>query len=458
MKVRHWAAIVVISAILVFVFSRIGADRRYSAIDFGIFYCAGAAVDRGQNPYSLEPLRTCEHEIWPATYLRGGYAEPAALPGYALVPFAILAKLPFGIAKLLWLILSCLGFGIAVAAGARLSKLSPIAIFALLFVPVVSLSITVGQLGPFIIAPLLVAAYLLRRGKDEAAAVVALFTAIEPHVAVPALAALFVLVPRSRVIVAAGAAFFAALHIAVLHPANAVAYFTQVLAAMSRAERAAADQYGTFWLLHTMGLPAAYAGILTSALYAAGVVAAIVIARRAVRCGNYDRAMLVALPAALVLLVTPYLHDVQLCAGLAAPLAALGTNPHDRRWIAAAAVLAIPWYGALHSAGLALKAVLGAAVFIGLADREHLTAPIAAAVGGFALLFVLHRLPVHAATVVDPPFVTSTVLAAQSWEAFLRSNPSLQSTGAGIVASKLPSWIALVSMAVLATGKRSRVR
>lgn len=452
MNARRDIAIVLVCAILVFLFFRAGGQRRYSALDFGIFYCAGLAVDRGENPYALEPLRTCEHQVWPREYL-GAYAEPAALPGYALIPFAALAKLSYARAEALWLILSCLAFGIAVAAGARLSKLPAFAIFALLFVPVAALSITVGQLGPLIVAPLFSAACLLRRGRDAAAAAAVLVSAIEPHVALPAAAALFVLVPRSRAVISAGGAILLAAHFLVLHTAVGIAYFTQVLPAMSRAEASAADQYGTFWLLHAAGLPAALSGIGADLLYAAGIAGGILLARRAGKTPVPDRAMLIALPVALSLLVAPYLHDVQLCASLAAPLAALGTNPGDRRWISAAVLLAIPWYGSLHSALLAFKSVLGAATFAALADRRRVVGAIAVVTAAAALFVVLRHLPI-AMPHADVIRAGKTTLAAQSWGAYLSANPVLEASGPAIFAPKLLAWLSLGAITLLGAHRR----
>ena len=72
-------------------------------IDFRAFYCAGAALDAGADPYRAEPLRSCEVAAWEA--FPAGYPEvavPAPLPGYALTPFALLARLPYGVAAALW--------------------------------------------------------------------------------------------------------------------------------------------------------------------------------------------------------------------------------------------------------------------------------------------------------------------------------------------------------------------
>lgn len=76
--------------------------------DFRAFYCAGAAVASGADPYRMQPLLACEAAT-PATSRTpagDGVAVPAPLPPYALLPFALLSRLPFPLAALAYLVLS----------------------------------------------------------------------------------------------------------------------------------------------------------------------------------------------------------------------------------------------------------------------------------------------------------------------------------------------------------------
>ena len=67
--------------------------------DFPDFYCAGWALDRGANPYTYEPLHTCERRVNVGDTFRGQLfarnpwvAFPAPLPAYDFFPFMALGR------------------------------------------------------------------------------------------------------------------------------------------------------------------------------------------------------------------------------------------------------------------------------------------------------------------------------------------------------------------------------
>lgn len=425
-----------------------GAAHPYPAVDFAIFYCAGAAIDSGRNPYLIEPLFGCEHRVWPRGYL-GGYAEPAALPGYAMLPFAALAKLPFAQAKLLWLLFSCVLSGIAVASGARLAKLSSAVVFALLFVPLALLNIPVGQLGPVLVASILASALLLRAGHVRTAGLVALATMIEPHIGLPVVAALLWFAPRTRLAILIGGAVLFAAHFATLGIPGGIRYFTQVLPAMSHAELAASDQYGTIWALHELGFSESAANAGADVLYALAIASSLVMVRIYLKRYS-DLAFIVAVPAVLGLLGAPYLHDVELCGALALPLCALGITRHRLVWGFLAIALMVPWYAAIHgsmiaAASLAAGAIFAAAIAYPDLRRCVVSAAAVVAVGGLTLV-ALHHLPLVAGT----PFVPNETisLAAQSWGVYLQRHPAEVALGLQTVLPKAFTWLALLVSAL----------
>ncbi|HEY8297473.1 MAG TPA: glycosyltransferase family 87 protein [Candidatus Baltobacteraceae bacterium] len=456
---REFAATVAVCALVVFAFfgarplfdsalHRHGGDP-YPATDFAIFYCAGAALDAGRNPYLLEPLRSCEHRIWTPGYLPASAAEPAALPGYAVLPFALLAKLPFPAAKFLWLVLSCVFFGVAVACGQRLSRMPAVAVFAILFVPVAMLNIRWGQLGPLVAAALFASAVLARAGRERLAAVAAIAATIEPHIGLPVLVALSWFAPRSRAVVIGGAAVLAVAHFWSLGLATGLRYFTQVLPAMSHAELLAADQYGTVWALHAGGLSERYATLLAQPLYVAAIVCSLLVVAAYLR-RFADRSAIVAAPAAVALLGAPYLHDVELCVALILPLAALARTSRRMAWSAIAVALAIPWYAATHDTVIATAAIGSGALFLAIAasprGRLAITAALACTLAGLVAILALRHLPVgHSAAVA---FGNPGVLAAESWGAYLRSQPPALATGMQTAVPKALTWVALLLAAL----------
>lgn len=442
---RSLTAAALLSAIVAFgVFA--ARPSAFAPNDFAIFYCAGQVVDRGGNPYEAQPLGACEHRHWPPGML-SGVSEPAALPGYGLVPFMLLALLPFAVAKWLWLAISCAAFGLAVAAGSKLSKMSPVAIFGLLFVPLAVLNIGDGQLTVFTISAILACGVYLRSGRPQLAAFCALGALLQPHIALPLLAGLFVLVRGTRGVLAAALAVLGAVHLTVLGLQPALAYFTAVLPAMSRAEIVASDQYGTMWWLHAAGVPAVAASRISDLAYVAAVAGGIALASTA-RRRNADPSLAAVLPVAVALPFAPYLHDIELGAALGAPLAFLYAAPYDRRWNAVAVLCATPWYGALHSAALAVKCLLGSWLFFlfGLRGKERIAWMAAAACAAAIVFAFRHPFP-------DRSFNVAAIngeLAAQSWGRYLASVPWLHAGGPQVVLPKLVSWLALLAIPAIA--------
>jgi hypothetical protein len=89
--------------------------------DFRAFYCGGAAIAQGANPYLEEPLHSCERRTRMTTKpaFLASVTVPAPLPPYALVAFAPLSRLPFPLAAALYGLLSIAAMCAAVALFAR---------------------------------------------------------------------------------------------------------------------------------------------------------------------------------------------------------------------------------------------------------------------------------------------------------------------------------------------------
>lgn len=379
-----------------------------------------------------------------------GVSEPAAIPGYGLVPFMLLALVPFALAKWIWLLVSCAAFGVAVAAGSRLSSLPAVAIFGLLFVPVAMLNVSTGQVTVFTIAAIFLCGIALRARRPKLAAFCALGSLLQPHIALPLLLGLVVLVPRTRAILIASGVVLGAVHVAVLGLQPAIAYFSRVLPAMSRAELIAADQYGSVWWLHAAGVPAAWAAGVADCAYVLALLLGIVLAWTALR-RYMDPALAAVLPVAVALPFAPYLHDIELGAALGAPLAMLRATPGDRRWSAIAVLCATPWYGALHSVALALKCLGGTAVFLlfGTRPRERIVW-VGAAAGMIAIVLAfMHPFPTGS-ELAGPP-LDGGALAAESWGRYLAAVQWMHALGPQVVIPKLVSWLPLLAIPVLVT-------
>ncbi len=418
-----------------------GVETRYRALDFTIFYCGGSAVLAGANPYTIEPLTSCERRYWPAAYLPG-FSEPVAFPGPTLALFAALAMLPYRAAAIVWLLALCLCFGIAVIFGSLLSRAPPFGVLALLFVPIALINIGVGQLAPIFAAAVFASAYFARRGRDRLAACCALAAAIEPHIGLPVIVALFVLAPRTRLTLGLGALALAALHVALLGPELARSYVTSVLPAQAHAEYVAADQFGSIWWLKQLGLADRAIPLASTFLYAVALALGIALAARA-RARTGDRAFIVAIPLALALLATPYLHDVELGVALAAPLAALARTARDPRILAGAVVLAVPWFAAARSPALAGTSLACAILFVAACtlrrDIRTSEPALATALLVAILLEAAARLPIVPGDLTPASALGKHALAATSWAQWIRSQPLIGASGPRTVLPKLLS-------------------
>ena len=133
--------------------------------DFRAFYCAGAALDRGADPYRVEPLRSCERATLASAGLRMDVRKflPAPLPPYALLLFALIARLPYRLATELWFALGIMALLIAILAVQRLSGLRPFVVAIALFGSLGFASLVYGQIVPFVVAAIVVAALAARR-------------------------------------------------------------------------------------------------------------------------------------------------------------------------------------------------------------------------------------------------------------------------------------------------------
>lgn len=422
------------------------ALRPYPATDFGIFYCAGQAVSAHADPYRVEPLRTCERSVWETGYLEG-YAEPAASPGYVLPMFTLLSRLPFATAKLLWLLLLCAAFGSAVVLLTKLSGLRPLAVFALCIVPVGLLNVRPGQIGGILLACVAATAFLLRTGRERWAVVPALLAMIEPHVGLPVVVSLAVFAPRARWLLGIGIAGLAALHFAVLGISTGIEYARDLLPAMAHAELLAADQYGMSWLLHQGGLPSSLALPIATVLYIVAIALGLAAAARAWKRTG-DAALCVAIPVSVALLATPFLHDIEFCVALVAPLAALGATGGGVRWLWLAAIVAVPWYACIGDSVLGAASVVTIALFAFFAVRRPLLHSAAAAIGTAAgcamVLLALRILPLHAGATFDHVTVGSHAISAASWGAFLRAHTLLIASGPRVLVPKAVAWGALL--------------
>lgn len=434
-------------AIIAFALAHRGFVEQQS---FKAFYCAGVAVDRHEDPYRVEPLRSCEKAILTGPS-PAWYVEPAPLPGYALVPFAMLAKLsPRGAAEIVSVALIVATAACAWILGAMMPS-SRVAIL-LALTPLTLINVTLGEIAPLATLCLCCAAVLLVKRNWNAAGVAVSIALIQPNIALPAAAAVFLFAPRTRTAIAVSALALALASLAAIGISENIEYFAQVLPLHAASELVAFDQYSSSRLLNILGVPDAASLSAAKVIYAAMAALGIAIAGLIKRRSNTPE-LLPLLPAATALLFGVFVHGIQLLLALpAALIVAVRVRGRVPTILAVAAVaLLVPIWGQ----GVSRPVVLFNALGLAGAMLAILRGPIRQRVAVMALcvvavssaVFLEEHLehPVRVAAVTGPFTAKPDDIASVAWGRYLRATPALTDVE---ILDKLAGWLGLAALVV----------
>jgi len=426
--------------------------------DFNAFYCAGAALDEHANPYLNEPLGSCESAPKPLDL----YAPPphlvypAPLPGYALAVFGALARLPYGAAALLWVVVLCAACWVAVRATYALAGGSLAAVSAAYAVGSGYAALCLGQVAALAIAGIALAAFAARRERPWLAAAAIALAAIEPHVALPAGLSLFAFFPRARLPLVLAALGLTALSLGSLGIARNIQYFHEVLPAHVYAEQLNDKQFSLTYVLRRLGAGAAAARALGEASYVLMLALGLVQARRLARAGG-DAAFLAAIPPLFAVAGGPFVHVFQIGAALPAAFLLHAEAARGRATLGIAIVLlAVPWVQFANVGTIfALMVPLAAGICcFGLVSPSPWRIGLVAG-GAIALLAALETLLTAAPPMPAAAFAAHwqpQALAEESWALYMATYGSFDE-GLNTLA-KLPTWLGLAVLIVAALAFR----
>ncbi len=418
--------------------------------DFNAFYCAGAALDEHANPYLNEPLGSCESAPKPL----GLYAPPphlvypAPLPGYALAVFGALARLPYGAAAVLWILVLCAAGWVAVRATHALAggSLAPVAAAYALGTGYAALCL--GQVAALAVGGIALAAVAARRERPWLAAAALSVAAIEPHVALPAGLSLFAFSPRARVPLALAAVALCALSVGSLGIARNVQYFREVLPAHVYAEQLNDKQFSLTYVLRRLGADAPAARALGEASYVLMLALGLRQARRLARASG-DAAYLAAIPPLFAVAGGPFVHIFQIGAALPAGFLLRAGAARGRATLGVAIVLlAVPWVQFANVGTIfALMVPLAAGVCcFGLVSPSPWRIGLVAG-GAIALLAALESLLTAAPPLPAAAFAAHwqpQALAEESWALYMATYGSFDE---GLYTlAKLPTWLGLAAL------------
>jgi len=444
---RFAAAVVVAMIVLAAVLwnDRIITGNRL--VDVVAFACGGSVLGAGEDPYRVHPLTECEDAArafgltWPAGIL----TLPAPLPGYALVPFALAARVaPFSVVAWSWIALNLLCVG--VSAGLlkrRLPTIPPLTIAALVIVSTLPVGILYGQFTGVVLLAVVGSGELLARGNARGAAACLAVAMLQPHVGLAPLIALFVLVPRARITVAVCTLALGALCLWP-HPEFAVEYVAHVLGAHARANLPDFSQYSIPSVLALLRVPAAAALVAGDVVFVVAIGAAVYASHiLAARTGRPEAIPWIA--AAIATLAAPHLHLQQLSSALPGVAFAFEVGGEAAWVLIALAAFAIPWARfALSPVGAFAAGAAAFAIAVGpLSRRVAAYAATAATILAFALMVLFVR-SAHLDRVPRIVPVAGNPLAEVPWaQTMLRVDGGLH---ASAIVLRVPTWLAMVAV------------
>ena len=332
----------VLAGLVIFVVAVGAPSYQPRTFDFDLvaFYCGGAVTAEHHDPYRVEPLRSCEHRVGPVFRRGSPLAVPDPLPPYDQAFFAAVAHAPYRVVQVAWfvaLVAACAATAFLIA---ELCALPVAAVAAVLAISELYCSALLGQIVPFCVLGIVTAGWALERGKRGLTGAGLLLGMTEPHIGLPALAAVFLWHARSRVAVAIVVASLAVASLVVAPPQQLAEYFSSVIPAHAWSEINNQEQFSLAYVLHLCGVPETLALQLAKIEYAVMLVLGLVVARRASQ--RFGLAMLPFCATAFVLVGGPFLHVTQMVAALPAAFVLAG-RAKSRVAAVAVCVLSVPW-------------------------------------------------------------------------------------------------------------------
>ena len=455
-RFRWIASLALFAAALVIVAARAWPGGNVMG-DYRAFYCAARVTAHGGSPYDAAPVAACEAERAPAPLFtaRNGQLVPAPVPGYlvaALIPFALL---PFAVSATLWVALTaCAGLvALRFLAATRIGSFYVLLVaFA---VPLFGISVFVGELPPFALLGVALAAYALAEQRRRWLVPALALTMVEPQVGIAVAAAVCAVAPRLWKEVAFTFAALAAIALTALGVAANVHYVVHVLPAHVYAELPRVEQFSLSWILDRFGVPAVAAITAGKLWYAAMLVAAVVVARSPIAKRSAEFAVYAA--AALAVVLGPFVHLDHIVLALPAALWLVSRAEKASLGVVAAAIaLALPLLTIMGTPLLILIVPLVAAWIAAYYTRSRDVGLRAAAIAT-VLVVAAEVLAVRTGTGARAIVAAQTmpVAAQDRWARYVRENDVM--TGWSIWAIKLPTWYALAATS-LAIGFSIRPR
>jgi hypothetical protein len=320
-------------------FGRLSWQDLTYQFDLVPFYCGGTMVAAHENPYTVEPIRTCEHRVGRSFGKGSKLSVPAPQPAYELEAFAILSHLPFSVLSKIWTLVEIATFFATIGVLMRLTALPLATVFASLAISDFYSSLLLGQTAAICVLGISLIALGLSRGRAVIIGIGLLLASTEPHIALPAFIAV-ALFSKHRLVAIACGLMLAIVSLLSMPFHEIVQYVAAVLPAHALSELNNQDQFSAAYYLHSLGISASTSITIAKAQYFVMVLLSIAIARLSV--AKLGEAAYGAVPPALVLIGGPFLHIHEAAAAIPA-LLLLAARVPGRYVYVCLAMLAVPW-------------------------------------------------------------------------------------------------------------------
>jgi hypothetical protein len=431
--------------------------NRLPPSSFKAFYCAGQVVDRGADPYRVEPLRICEHQIAPLE-LPAYAVEPAPFPGYVIDLWALLARTAYPKAHLVYLLLSVAALGAIAFSVSELSGI-PAVVVLLAFLSLWFLNISYGEVPPLSVAGIALCAYFLRTRAWWFSAVCAAIAVLEPQLGAPLWLALLLFVPQMRLpLVTVGIALLGA-DVAMGGPARALAYFSHVIPLQALSEVHANDQFSLTHVLSFFGMSDALALRIGSLSYVIMLTIGVAVAVRMYRTVGAVEYLALA-PPAFVLLGGTFGHDLQFITALPLALVLFAGNRSGLLALATL-LLCIPWtFGSSRLADVFICLSVAAVFWIYAENKPWLSRVAFAGVSLFAVVLAI-LLNARSSALPSTPLSAGTQIYATDWapldwRIYLQQTPGRTEPSPSALLYKLPTWFAIILLLTSAVAQATR--
>jgi hypothetical protein len=410
----------------------LGSELRADAMaDFRAFWCGGVAIAQHANPYLQQPLQRCEQLAgppWEGPVLRQ-VALPAPLPPYGLLGYATLSRLSFPVAIALYGAVLVGALTAAIVLLSRTIGISSLTIAAVLAPMTWSDAILRGQPFSLVLLAFAGAAFFALRSCPAAAALCLMGAMIQPHVALPAVLAVFVLWPRTRIPVLLGSVALGFISVAAVGPQVALSYMRDVLPAHALAN-AYEWQLSLTSLLTYFGVAASQAVSFGTGSYIVMACLGVLVAARLVHREN-SLVPAVLIPPAFGVFLGVHVHYHQLAIAFPAMLYVM-VRANRGRALAGGGIAAamLPWDTIVAPALVAMwMLIAGGFGRFAFGPRWALVPTLAAAafvIGTSLAAFLWPALGAGGAPFVAHPYPPDA-LAEVSWADFSRQELSRSS-------------------------------